>query len=277
MASRMVRLPSLWRVLGVLLSGALIAGTLFGAITPILAANPSDTYYVAHITASGTGVAGGSCNAPAFATEDPVAAYISDDQAIQAAIDLATDGDIIVICTGIYEVATTLDLGGKLLSLQGVGADLSGIGADTTVLDGMDTTDPDPDIHADGHQIITSTVQPLVPGGPTTLGDISIRGMILRNGYSYSGGAIYGANVTAAESSFLNNTAGDQGGAIVASTANISMSAFTGNFAHAGGAVTSYGNATITGSIFTLNSVSGASVGSTGGVLNIAGGVVHVS
>ncbi|MEI6271093.1 MAG: hypothetical protein WCP38_01885, partial [Chloroflexota bacterium] len=272
----MVRSPSVWRPLGILLSGALIAGTLLGAITPIFAADPPDTYYVAHTTASGTGVAGGSCSDPAFATEDSFAAYTSDDQAIQAAIDLATDGDIIVICTGTYEIGATLDLGGKLLSLQGVGADLSGIGADTTVLDGMDTTDPD--VHTDGHQIITSTVQPLVLGDPTTLGDISISGMILQNGYSYGGGAISGATVTVSESSFEGNTAGDQGGAIVASsTVNISMSVFTGNYSHAGGAITSYGSTTITGSYFTLNSVSGAADTSSGGVLNIAGGVVRIS
>ena len=251
----MIRAPSILRPLSVLLVAALIFGTLMGAIAPIFAADPSHTYYVAQ---SGTADEGNgtSCDAPDYVG--------TTDVAIQDAIDnlAVADGDTIVICAGTYDIGTTLDLAGKLVSLQGAGAGI-------TVLDGGNTF-VGSESSNNGHRIIMS------------IDDIRLSGMTLQHGYSagdggavnssrdvylsncifrdnlsgWNGGAIGGAlSVDSQSCQFANNTSGMFGGAIDSPVATAASSSFVSNIAGQKGGAINTSNFITSASIFDANEV----------------------
>jgi predicted outer membrane repeat protein len=209
-------------------------------------------YYVAASDAVGTGISGGSCDDPGFATQD---GYASDDAAIQDAID--TPGPSVVatiyLCPGTYLLEGSLDLGGNPITLQGAGAG-------STILDGESNV-----------RILTSS------------GDIVVSSITFQNAVSAGdGGAIRGTTVTVTASAFNNNHAGNGtprcgsagetcGGAIKAETAFITSSSFRGNYAGYNGGAFYAGTATVVNSSFDGNdsyNVGGAFMAGTAFVTN---------
>ena len=162
----------------------------------------------------------------------------SDD--IQAAVNAATSGDTIHICTGLYGLTASIHITKDLAFV--------GDGAAATTLDGA------------------GSVRILDAAGQT----ISIKGMTLRNGMAATdlGGAVRAANVTVDHSTFSGNVVGGGGGAIgVTNSASVSDSTFAGNSAQGGGAIyVRDAHATVTNSTFSGNA---ASPGSGGAVLGL--------
>jgi predicted outer membrane repeat protein len=148
------------------------------------------------------------------------------DAAIQDAIEVASDGDTIVICPGTYDIGTTLNLGVKPLTLQGAGSAM-------TILDGGNTIGATGS-NDDGHQIMISSA------------NITLNGLTLQNGFiSGSGGAIStSGDVLASSCLFDQNVVAldvignSNGGAINAGNVSLDASVFTNNHAELfGGAV----------------------------------------
>jgi predicted outer membrane repeat protein len=203
------------------------------------------TYFVAQ---SGSPAAtpgdGTSCAAPDY-VELPAG---SDHAAIQAAIDGAAIGDTIYICPGIYEIGTTLNLGGENIALQGESAA-------TTILDGG-AVYVDGSYMSGGTQILRNTL------------DVIAARLTFQNGRStHVGGAVSAGNdaiITA--STFVNNSA-DYGGAVYADNdASVTASSFTNNRSDSGdplipsvgGAVFSAASSSVIASVFSDNSAAGS-------------------
>ena len=234
------------------LTALVLIGTLFvGAPGPTYA-NGSDTYYVAQ-TGEPDGD-GSSCTDPDFVGGDAAP--------IALAVDLATDGDTIYICAGIYAIETNIVLGGGLT--------LQGAGAGVTILDGGNTFNEDGSSNNNGHRILAGY-------GAITVSDIAFQNAyygaiwapdvalavfsssFLNNTTDSYGGAIYNGDsgtVTIIDSTFTGNTAPGSGGAVWTATAVVSESTFTNNdAANDGGAIgTDVGNVTVSESIFKGNS-----------------------
>ena len=163
----------------------LAAADFNGGSTPCdvtLQTSSATTYYVAQLGDPTPG-SGTSCSAPDYVG--------TTDVAIQSAIDDSglLAGGTIVVCAGTYDIGATLDLGGKLITLQGAGAGL-------TILDGGNTFDG-PVSNNVGYQILTSS------------GGITLSDMTLENGYSASnGGAVHsGGTARVTASIFTSNVA----------------------------------------------------------------------
>ena len=203
----------------------LSSGDLVGGVAGCDVLNSTDFYVAQSGTPAVTPGDGTSCAAPDYVG--------TTDVAIQDAIDGAGGGDTVYICSGTYDIGTTLNLQGKLLTLQGAGAG-------GTVLDGGGDT-----------QILTSTVL------PSDVGPVVAVGLTFHDGYSVTyGGAIIASAVTVTASAFTSNLAdNDQGGGAILSwgTATVISSTFTGNTAGTGGAIYSNGTAVITSSTFNEN------------------------
>ena len=221
------------RLTALVTSALLAGGTIVGAPTPAIAANPPITYYIAQSgTAAGTPGDGTSCAAPDF-VELPAG---DDHAAIISALTPASNGDTIYLCAGTYDIGTTIHLSGETIALQGAGAG-------TTILDGGSDT-----------QILANS------------GAVTVSGLTFQNGYATSGGAIYSdTTVTVSSSAFADNDSTIAGGAIVAARAVVSGSLFAGNESVDGGAIYA-ASASVNTSVFTQNIATGL-----GGAIYVSG------
>jgi predicted outer membrane repeat protein len=234
--------------------------TLIGAIALVAAlfsgvpaVKASTVIYVGMNQASN--VANTSCKAPRFGT----LSYASDpDATIQAAITFASEGDIVHICQGTWNLSSTagerpintsdhLNTNSKSITLRGDGRD-------KTILKAINF----------GRLISSSDAG----GGnwePLTFQNIELQG----GNVSWSGGAVAAAGVTCINSDFVNNSAdAGRGGAIYSEgPVDIRSCRFVGNDATDDGgavAVDAY-PLTVSASAFTGN-VSGE-----------CGGAIYVS
>ena len=198
------------------LTALVMVGTLFvGAPAPVRAT--ADDIYIGY--AADTSSA--NCTDPDFTADGT-----NDSDDIADAVDDTNAGGTLHFCPGTYDIDTTIDLGGKLITLQGAAAA-------TTILDGGGAT-----------RILTSS------------GAITVSDLTFQDGHSLYGGAIESgvATVTVSNSTFTRNSAANTGGAIYANTAIVTASTFTNNTATvAGGAIVAT-TVTVTGSTFTDNS-----------------------
>ena len=208
------------RALSALTALAMLCALFIGAPAPAFAVDPI-TYYVAQ-TAGPTNGNVSSCTNPD---------YVGGDQTpIAAAATSAVDGDTIYICAGTYAIESTIDLGTKLLTLQGAGAGVTILdgGSDTQILD-----------------CTTATVSGL------TFEDGDAGGV---DGDPDDGGAISCTTVTVTNSTFTNNNSYDEGGAIAADgTVTVTNSTFRNNNGGDGGAIATDGTVTVTNSTFIGN------------------------
>jgi predicted outer membrane repeat protein len=236
-------------------------------------------------------VANTGCSAPRFGTQS----YASDpDATIQAAIDFASEGDIVHICQGTWNLSSTagerpintsdhLNTNSKSITLRGDGRDKTILKANSY-----------------GRLISSSDAG----GGnwePLTFQNIELQG----GNVSWSGGAVAAAGVTCINSDFVNNSADagrggaiysegpvdirscrfvgndatDDGGAVAvdAYPLTVSASAFTGNVSGECGGAIYVGNAlgTVDKSQFERNTAdsSGAYCGNLSGELVVSGSV----
>jgi predicted outer membrane repeat protein len=221
------------RIIALATSAFLLGGLLIAAPTPVIAADPPITYYIAQSgTAAGTPGDGTSCAAPDF-VELPAG---DDEAAIISALTPASNGDTIYLCAGTYDIGATIHLLGETITLQGAGAGV-------TILDGGSDT-----------QILANS------------GAVTVSGLTFQNGYANSGGAIYSDTiVTVSSSAFSDNSATAVGGAIVAARAVVSGSLFTGNDSVDGGAIYA-ASASVNTSVFTQNIATGL-----GGAIYLSG------
>ena len=143
-----------------------------------------------------------------------------EHQSIQAAIDAAVDGDIVLVAPGRYN--EVLDLGGKAITLKASGA------VSKTVIDGSFkknsvircVSGEGRDTVIDGFTITSGTGDPSYYGVDSTIGGgllvmgskPIVRNCVIRgNNATYTGGGMYngnGADVLVEECTFSNNSAG---------------------------------------------------------------------
>ena len=197
------------------LTALAMVGTLFiGAPGPVRAT--ADHIYIGFNTHMG----GGSCTDPDF-----TATGTADSTEIANAVTATNAGGTLHFCPGTYGINATINLAGKLITLQGAAAA-------TTILDGGGTT-----------RILTSS------------GAITVSNLTFDDGYTgHVGGAIYAtATVTVTDSTFADNTAGYGGAIYSGTTATVTDSTFTNNTATQAGAIWASGTATVTDSTFTGN------------------------
>ena len=141
-----------------------------------------------------------------------------DYATIQAAIDAASNGDVIEVAAGTYLVDETIDTMGKAIALRG-SVDFE-TGEPLTILDGQNARRV---LHCLGGE------------GPDTI----IEDLVIRNGYlSSDGGGMYvlGSSPTINNCTFTNNSAGDGGGfggglGLEQSASSITSCTFTENTA----------------------------------------------
>lgn len=214
---------------------AVLAALLIGVLTlsgPVRTVASNSTLYVA---TSGTASApGSSCARPGFVG--------TDQTPIQAAVDAAASGSVVVVCPGTYALSAVIDLSGVEVTLRG-------LGSRNTILDGGNTFGADGSSNNDGVQIVFSD-------GAATLDSLT-----LRNGFSESdtdsGGAANIRYATVINSRFEHNFATVPGGALHGYDLVIKGSQFESNTAIAsGGAVHILHDALIESSTFQGNSAS---------------------
>jgi predicted outer membrane repeat protein len=130
---------------------------------------------------------------------------------VQHAIDVATDGDQVLLASGLYTQSVTL---AKAVSL--IGAD-----RDTTILHAVE-----------GQRVLTVT-------GATISNAVMISGLTFTGGNGDNGGGIYSdAPLAVLNSRFISNTAGNGGGLYIIGNANLSDVDFRDNSAtNLGGAI----------------------------------------
>lgn len=210
------------------------------------------------------------CTDPGF-----TATGTDDSAQIALAVAATNEEGTLHFCPGTYDIDTTIDLGGKLITLQGADAA-------TTILDGGAA-------YVAG-AYVSGGVVILTSSGAITVSDLTFRHA---HGLSDSGGAIHThATVTATNSIFTDNSTGYYGGAIFSFTAIITNCTFTGNtagnnaggalrgdyvtvtgstfsdnHAYEGGGISAHETATVTGSTFTNNSAenNGGAIATTNG------------
>ena len=189
-------LTLLWSLSGIL-TATNAAQAQSNVPTRSLSANQAVTWYVAP---SPLGSDANDCASPAT----PCAT-------VQHAIDVATDGDQVLIASGLYTQSSTLN---KAVSL--IGAD-----RDTTILHAIE-----------GQRVLTVT-------GATISNSVVISGLTFTGGNADYGGGIYSdAPLTVMNSRFVSNTAWDGGGLYIIGNANLSDVDFRDNTAtDLGGAV----------------------------------------
>jgi predicted outer membrane repeat protein len=199
----------------------------------------------------GPGGGNGACASPTYAD-------------IQAAVDAATDNDVILICPGSYSLTETITSFNKDLTFIGGGADATILTRSTSgrimslAGDGVITVEG---LTFTGGEVGDGGAA-LVSAGPLTIVD-SVFSSNTSTGNN--GGAVFAnSDLSISGSTFSGNSAPGtdrDGGAVYASdpfsTVVIEDSTFYGNTAdRLGGAVITEGPVTISGSTFTSNEVS---------------------
>ena len=251
------------RTLGVGLLFALLVG--LGSAAEVRAA----TFYAA-LSGAPSGSAGGSCLSPGFVG---VGNGSSVDNAIQAAVDAASDGDTVRVCEGLWVLTPgtdTVTVSGKSLSIVGAGKSQTllekGSASDRSLLTALSSALTVRDM------TLQNSGASSVPGGVLATGDgvspvrfLTLINVELKNLSSLSApGAVQaeaglsvdqglfsgnqtvsglgGAVRVAAGSSFFNSTAftgnassGSGGGALyVSGPLSVSKASFSGNRAELG-------------------------------------------
>ena len=162
---------------------------------------------------------------------------------IQAAIDGASNGDTIQLAAGQYNIATTIDPGGKQVTILGT---VDANGNPTSILDGGHT--------AGG----TGGVQVLAcENGETS--ETVFQNLVIQNGYTYVGGGMSigeDSSPTLTNCMFTNNTSSIGGGMIIGGgSPNLTDCTFMDNLAGTGGGMSiGGGSPTLTRCMFSANS-----------------------
>jgi hypothetical protein len=269
-----------------LIGAIALVAALFSGVPAVKA---SSVIYVGMNKASN--VANTGCSAPRFGTQS----YASDpDATIQAAINFASEGDIVHICQGTWNLSSTagerpintsdhLNTNSKSITLRGDGRDKTILKATTfgRIISSSDG------FGGDWEPLTFANIE--LQGGNVNWngGAVAAAGVTCSNAdfvsnaaTAGSGGAIYSEGpVSITSCRFVNNTASNDGGAVAlgASELNISTSTFTGNVASdCGGAVAADDStATITKSTFERNTSaeSAAYCGQFSGALTVNGSI----
>ena len=162
-----------------------------------------------------------------------------DFSSIQAAIDVASDGDVIEVAAGFYSIDQTIDTLGK--AVRSVGSLDAKTGIPGTRLSGQDTQ---------------RVLQCVNEEGANTI----LENLWIGNGYSpENGGGMFsgeGSGPTLISCWFANNTAGGAGGGMYTAASSVTLTDcwFVANHAdHAGGIHTSWGLAAFTNCTFINN------------------------
>jgi predicted outer membrane repeat protein len=223
---------------------AFLAALLVGVATlvsPVETIASSQTFYVA--TTGTASAPGRSCSNPGFVG--------TDESPIQAAVDAATSGDVVIICPGTYALTAVIDLSGVDITLRGASAA-------STILDGGNTFGVDGSSNNDGVQIVFSD-------SAATLDSLT-----LRHGYSGDqwGGAAHIEHATVINTRFERNFAVVPGGALHGYDLVIRGSLFESNESTAkGGAVNAFHDVLIESTTFHDNAS-----GWEGGALSVTEG-----
>ena len=179
---------------------------------------------------------------------------------IQAAITGASNGDTIQLAAGQYDITTTIDPGGKQVTILGT---VDGDGDPTSILDGGNPVGG------------TSGVRVLICQTGET-GTTVFQNLVIQNGYASVGGWIYNnaSSPTLTNCTFTSNSTNDGGGGMfnVGSNPTLTNCTFTGNWANGGGGMANVGSSpTLEGCMFSGNSARG-----TGKNAGIGGGMVNL-
>ena len=174
---------------------------------------------------------------------------------IQTAIDAASNGDIIQLAAGTYNITTTIDPAGKQVTIIGT---VDGNGDPTSILDGGNPVGG------------TSGVRVLICQNSETSATV-FENLVIQNGYSSSdGGGMYNtsSSPTLTNCTFTSNSASASGGGMYntnSSSPTLTNCAFTNNSANGGGGMYngSSSSPALTACTFTSNSANGG-----GGMLN---------
>ena len=206
---------------------------------------------------------------------------------IQAAITGASNGDTIQLAAGQYDITTTIDPGGKQVTILGT---VDGDGDPTSILDGGNPVDG------------TSGVRVLI----CQSGEISttvFQNLVIQNGYADDGGGMYNdsssptltnctftsnsadiygggmsnannSNPTLTDCTSTSNSTNDAGGGMfnVGSNPTLTNCTFAGNWANGGGGMANVGSSpTLEGCMFSGNSArgTGTNAGVGGGMANM--------
>ena len=175
---------------------------------------------------------------------------------IQAAIDGAQNGDTIQLAAGTYNITTTIDPGGKQVTIIGT---VDGNGAPTSILDGGNPVGG------------TSGVRVLICQNSETSTTV-FENLVIQNGYTSSdGGGMYNtsSSPTLTNCTFEGNAAYDSGGGMYnyGSSPNLANCTFESNSASdSGGGMVNALNCspTLTDCTFTSNSANNSG----GGMVN---------
>ena len=156
---------------------------------------------------------------------------------IQAAIDVASNGDTIQLAAGQYDITTTIDPGGKQVTILGT---VDGNGDPTSILDGGGT-----------FRVL------ICQSGETST--TVFENLVIQNGFANNGGGmsnLYSSNPTLTNCTFTSNLA-DYGGGMYNSSSSPTLTncTFTSNLADYGGGMrNSSSSPTLTNCTFTSNS-----------------------
>lgn len=190
---------------------AVIGAMMFAAPTAVLATY-ADLWVATEGVASKPGT---SCANPGYVG--------ATDEAIQAAVDDASEGAVVHICAGSYAIDTVIDLHSVELTLRGADRE-------TTILDGGNTfTEEESDDN--GSQIVFSE------------GRATVESLTFQYGYSNVqwGGAVHVEYLTILDSIFVHNHADVPGGAAHGATVYVESSVFSDNYSTGdGGAITGW-------------------------------------
>jgi hypothetical protein len=151
---------------------------------------------------------------------------------IQAAIDGAQNGDTIQLAAGTYNITTTIDPGGKQVTIIGT---VDGNGAPTSILDGGNPVGG------------TSGVRVLICQNGETSTTV-FENLVIQNGYTSSdGGGMYNtsSSPTLTNCAFTSNSADYKGGGMLnySSSPTLTNCTFEGNAAYDyGGGMYNYGS-----------------------------------
>jgi hypothetical protein len=169
---------------------------------------------------------------------------------IQAAINAASNGDTIQLAAGQYDITTTIDPGGKQVTILGT---VDGNGDPTSILDGGNPVGG------------TSGVRVLICQNGETSTTI-FQNLVIQNGFANNGGGMYNyaSSPTLTNCTFTSNSANFGGGMYNRSSSPaLTNCTFTGNSAgqNGGGMSNNQSSPTLTNCTFASNSANSSGGG----------------